>query len=64
MTVWCALLGLAVLAAARPLARGAEAAGGAEAGVAVPLPERAAPVLVWTVRLVGLLIAAIGLAAG
>ena len=64
MTGWCRLLGLSVLAAARPLARGAEAAGGAAAGLAVPLPPRAAPALVWTVRLVGLLVAVIGLAAG
>ena len=64
MTGWCLLLGLAVAAAARPLARGAEAAGGAAAGLEVPLPQHAAPALVWTVRLTGLLVVAIGLTAG
>jgi hypothetical protein len=64
VTAWCLLLGVAVLAAARPLARVGEVAGAAAAGVQLALPVRAAPALVWTVRLVGLLVAAIGLAAG
>ncbi|MFQ1002690.1 hypothetical protein [Modestobacter sp. SSW1-42] len=61
-TGWPALLGLLVIALAAPLARGGEAAGGALAGAGEPLPGRAAPVLVWTVRLVGLLVAVVGLA--
>ena len=62
MTAGCLVLGVVVAALARPLARAAEASGGAVTGEEVPLPEQADPVLVWTVRLSGALIAVLGTA--
>ena len=64
MIAWCLLLGLVTAVLAHPLARGAEAAGAAVAGADVPPPKCAAPLLIWTVRLVGLLVVVIGLASG